>query len=169
MIVSTRESVAIGYRVTTHAVESITIGHNAIPTVDSRNIMIGHNAIPTVDNRNIMIGHNHPNNSVGQSNENDYFSLINPYRSIPSSGYHQYSYALDIPDLSSEDPVLPERSINLVPYVYDGPSEENCAICISVLSDQVLKTKCNHVFHETCLKNWFQRKQNCPCCRENIQ
>lgn len=30
------------------------------------------------------------------------------------------------------------------------------------------KLPCNHIFHTTCLRSWFQRQQTCPTCRLNI-
>lgn len=30
------------------------------------------------------------------------------------------------------------------------------------------KLPCNHIFHTSCLRSWFQRQQTCPTCRLNI-
>lgn len=27
---------------------------------------------------------------------------------------------------------------------------------------------CNHIFHATCLRSWFQRQQTCPTCRLEV-
>ena len=44
-----------------------------------------------------------------------------------------------------------------------------CSICYcnynSNMDCQVLP--CTHKFHSTCLKKWFQKKQNCPLCRRH--
>lgn len=30
------------------------------------------------------------------------------------------------------------------------------------------KLPCNHIFHATCLRSWFQRQQTCPTCRLEV-
>lgn len=30
------------------------------------------------------------------------------------------------------------------------------------------KLPCNHIFHVSCLRSWFQRQQTCPTCRLNV-
>lgn len=30
------------------------------------------------------------------------------------------------------------------------------------------KLPCNHIFHVSCLRSWFQRHQTCPTCRLNV-
>lgn len=30
------------------------------------------------------------------------------------------------------------------------------------------KLPCNHIFHKSCLRSWFQRHQTCPTCRLDI-
>ena len=29
----------------------------------------------------------------------------------------------------------------------------------------ILRTPCQHIFHEECLKNWVHKKRECPNCR----
>ncbi len=48
--------------------------------------------------------------------------------------------------------------------------QEDCSICITPLfaSDKkVVQTKCNHLFHVSCLAEWIRinEKKTCPCCR----
>lgn len=33
---------------------------------------------------------------------------------------------------------------------------------------QVMRLKCNHYFHECCLKEWFKNKQTCPMCNSPV-
>ena len=47
-------------------------------------------------------------------------------------------------------------SICLMPF-YEGDSSEN-----------VVKTTCNHFFHEKCLKEWLAKKSRCPLCRGRL-
>ncbi|CAD8123154.1 unnamed protein product [Paramecium sonneborni] len=48
--------------------------------------------------------------------------------------------------------------------------KETCAICLLDLNEQkVIKIlKCNHFFHQECIKQWLQLKAECPTCRDKI-
>ncbi|CAD8121521.1 unnamed protein product [Paramecium sonneborni] len=48
--------------------------------------------------------------------------------------------------------------------------KETCAICLLDLNEQkVIKIlKCNHFFHQECIKQWLQLKPECPTCRDKI-
>lgn len=53
--------------------------------------------------------------------------------------------------------------------------EENllneCSICLENYKkgDMIIILSCDHGFHESCLKEWFNNNNNsCPHCRENI-
>jgi hypothetical protein len=35
-------------------------------------------------------------------------------------------------------------------------------------SQQIKKLPCDHIFHKSCLRSWFQRQQTCPTCRTSI-
>jgi hypothetical protein len=52
-------------------------------------------------------------------------------------------------------------------------SEDECSICISNQNpDDLIITKCNHIFHLDCLKQWFNFNNNCshncPYCKQQI-
>jgi hypothetical protein len=52
-------------------------------------------------------------------------------------------------------------------------TEENCSICLDPLNNtEVYKTKCSHIFHLECIKNYVNSNQfnevKCPNCRELI-
>lgn len=114
------------------------------------------------------------------SEDQDYFSLIQPWSYSPRSDLrNRVSGMNDFGFFDSDVSVQSENTLSLVPYVYSPPAhdckeyckenEEICPICIAVLSEQVLKTNCNHIFHESCLRQWFEKKQNCPCCRKSLK
>jgi len=48
---------------------------------------------------------------------------------------------------------------------------ESCAICIEPMNKDNGNAKltsmegCGHTFHETCIRAWLTKKQQCPCCR----
>ena len=46
-------------------------------------------------------------------------------------------------------------------------SSETCSICTEdfLLDDAVQKLSCRHIFHENCIKTWFDVQSSCPCCR----
>ena len=35
-------------------------------------------------------------------------------------------------------------------------------------TQQIKKLPCDHIFHKSCLRSWFQRQQTCPTCRTSI-
>ena len=35
-------------------------------------------------------------------------------------------------------------------------------------AQQIKKLPCDHIFHKSCLRSWFQRQQTCPTCRTPI-
>lgn len=49
--------------------------------------------------------------------------------------------------------------------------KKDCFICCKDLNqgDRILRTVCNHVFHDVCLKRWILIKSNCPLCRGVIR
>ncbi|XP_046402254.1 E3 ubiquitin-protein ligase RNF165-like [Ischnura elegans] len=46
--------------------------------------------------------------------------------------------------------------------------DDNCAICLELLSGPVKTLRCRHEFHSQCISQWFQSNngvQTCPLCR----
>lgn len=44
-----------------------------------------------------------------------------------------------------------------------------CVICLDEYSiKKIGKLKCNHIFHNDCIIEWLQVKQNCPLCIVNV-
>ncbi|KAJ8021382.1 E3 ubiquitin-protein ligase TRAIP [Holothuria leucospilota] len=41
-----------------------------------------------------------------------------------------------------------------------------CAECLELDHQAVCACPCGHVYHEICLKTWFETSQTCPLCRE---
>uniref|UniRef100_A0AAV2MGY4 RING-type E3 ubiquitin transferase n=1 Tax=Knipowitschia caucasica TaxID=637954 RepID=A0AAV2MGY4_KNICA len=47
-------------------------------------------------------------------------------------------------------------------------SDNVCIICREEMVTSAKKLPCNHIFHSSCLRSWFQRQQTCPTCRMDI-
>jgi len=43
-----------------------------------------------------------------------------------------------------------------------------CIICREEMHLMCKKLPCNHIFHTSCLRSWFQRQQTCPTCRMDV-
>ena len=49
-------------------------------------------------------------------------------------------------------------------------SNTNCAICQDSISSGGAKIRqCGHVFHRSCIANWFGMSVRCPVCRRDIR
>lgn len=73
------------------------------------------------------------------------------------------------------DVILSRRAIHNMNTLYpDATAEELAAadnVCIICREEMVTASKklpCNHIFHTSCLRSWFQRQQTCPTCRLDI-
>ncbi|GLV36329.1 septin interacting protein 3 [Carabus blaptoides fortunei] len=73
------------------------------------------------------------------------------------------------------DVILSRRAIRNMNTLYpDATAEELlaadnvCIICREEMTTASKKLPCNHIFHTSCLRSWFQRQQTCPTCRLNI-
>lgn len=51
--------------------------------------------------------------------------------------------------------------------------EIDCSVCLSLIKNgnKYKELKCNHKYHEACIKNWvvYKNKQKCPMCVTFIQ
>ena len=46
-----------------------------------------------------------------------------------------------------------------------------CSIChedIDFIDEEVSVLNCGHLFHQRCLKRWFENKSTCPECRKSV-
>ena len=46
----------------------------------------------------------------------------------------------------------------------------NCTICLEEFNndEEIIKLKCNHLFHSKCIDDWIKKNQSCPLCRVNL-
>nr|CAG4647790.1 EOG090X03TK [Moina brachiata]SVE92929.1 EOG090X03TK [Moina brachiata] len=73
------------------------------------------------------------------------------------------------------DVVLSRRAIRNLNTLYPDATPEDlantdtvCIICREEMVTGAKKLPCNHIFHATCLRSWFQRQQTCPTCRLEV-
>ncbi|XP_014254219.1 E3 ubiquitin-protein ligase synoviolin B-like [Cimex lectularius] len=72
------------------------------------------------------------------------------------------------------DVIMSRRALKNLSSLYPDATaeelarEEVCIICREDLRSNAKKLPCNHVFHTSCLRSWFQRQQTCPICRFNV-
>nr|CAI5834437.1 unnamed protein product [Callosobruchus analis] len=73
------------------------------------------------------------------------------------------------------DVILSRRAIHNMNTLYPDATPEElaaadnvCIICREEMLTASKKLPCNHIFHTSCLRSWFQRQQTCPTCRLNI-
>ena len=49
-------------------------------------------------------------------------------------------------------------------------SENRCAICQEELTSESVKLRnCNHCYHNSCIRTWFETSVYCPTCRNDIR
>ncbi|KAI0211733.1 E3 ubiquitin-protein ligase synoviolin B [Lamellibrachia satsuma] len=72
------------------------------------------------------------------------------------------------------DVVMSRRAIRNMNTLYPDATPEElsasdvCIICREEMVSGCKKLPCNHIFHKSCLRSWFQRQQSCPTCRMDI-
>ncbi|XP_078726461.1 E3 ubiquitin-protein ligase synoviolin [Lampetra fluviatilis] len=73
------------------------------------------------------------------------------------------------------DAIMSRRAIRNMNTLYPDATPEELAatdnVCIICREEMVTGAKrlpCNHIFHTSCLRSWFQRQQTCPTCRMDI-
>lgn len=52
----------------------------------------------------------------------------------------------------------------------DMKQEAVCSICYEDFKyhEKVCELPCGHVFHDTCIREWFKRDPSCPMCRKEL-
>ena len=64
-----------------------------------------------------------------------------------------------------------DEILNNIENIYYDNIIDNCLICTENfnINDLIKKTKCNHIFHTKCIKQWLCKESNkCPICRTQI-
>lgn len=90
------------------------------------------------------------------------FSLLNRLQSLNSSQEI-------LPTVSEKRGLSQESKEKLKPYTVG--KEITCPICLDDcnVGDQCIELpKCNHVYHSTCIFEWFKEARTCPTCRIDL-
>mmetsp|Transcript_8873 Transcript_8873/g.12953 ORF Transcript_8873/g.12953 Transcript_8873/m.12953 type:complete len:292 (-) Transcript_8873:203-1078(-) len=76
---------------------------------------------------------------------------------------------------SHPEAVLTEEELKSILAEVDVQDTGTCAICLEDYggperTNKTVGLRCNHLFHETCIKKWLmsQRGKNCPICKEVV-
>lgn len=57
---------------------------------------------------------------------------------------------------------------DLANFLTEEKTESSCPICLLDLTEDVIKLNCNHLYHLTCLAEWYKINKVCPYCRKKI-
>lgn len=94
---------------------------------------------------------------------------------LPLFAFRPMYYTLRAFKKALHDVIMSRRAIRNMNTLYPDatPAElaagDNvCIICREEMHTSSKKLPCNHIFHTSCLRSWFQRHQTCPTCRLNI-
>ena len=71
-----------------------------------------------------------------------------------------------------QDPVVVAPTVEQISNaVEEEPNPSgSCAICQEQVSSSAWKLRhCGHVFHRSCISQWFQTSVRCPVCRHDIR
>jgi hypothetical protein len=68
-----------------------------------------------------------------------------------------------------EEPMHPTANqILAATSVVTPEAETECAICQEIVERATRINRCNHHFHDACIRAWFTRSSSCPVCRADI-
>jgi hypothetical protein len=82
-----------------------------------------------------------------------------------------YSYTCDTADLnqisSTVCSICTER-VSRTPLNGNGAGTQQPLMQQDFELTQIMKTPCLHYYHDSCLKEWFKKKLECPNCRQRL-
>ncbi|XP_039282815.1 E3 ubiquitin-protein ligase synoviolin [Nilaparvata lugens] len=94
---------------------------------------------------------------------------------LPLFAFRPMYYTMRAFKKAFNDVILSRRAIRNMNTLYPDATPEElaaadnvCIICREEMLTASKKLPCNHIFHTSCLRSWFQRQQTCPTCRLNI-
>ncbi|XP_050311672.1 E3 ubiquitin-protein ligase synoviolin [Anthonomus grandis grandis] len=104
-----------------------------------------------------------------------FVAIIVRIYTLPLFAFRPMYYTIRNFKKAFSDVILSRRAIHNMNTLYPDATPEELAaadnVCIICREEMVTASKklpCNHIFHTSCLRSWFQRQQTCPTCRLNI-
>ncbi|KAL0269317.1 UNVERIFIED_CONTAM: hypothetical protein PYX00_007098 [Menopon gallinae] len=104
-----------------------------------------------------------------------FFILMMRLYTLPLFAFRPMYYTMRKFKQAYNDVILSRRAIQNMNTLYPDATPEElaaadnvCIICREEMTSASKKLPCNHIFHTSCLRSWFQRQQTCPTCRLNI-
>ena len=68
--------------------------------------------------------------------------------------------------------IIEDERIPIINQTNNNVIDSECIICYEKMKYNIIKTPCNHYFHEECLFKWLEintvNNKNCPVCRVNL-
>ena len=86
--------------------------------------------------------------------------------------YDENAFRLPMYQIKEDVPIVPwlkkEKANEAIKKKY---KDEKCSICLEEISGDISITKCNHIFHYTCLCQYINNcgKTDCPICRSDLK
>lgn len=119
--------------------------------------------------RNININMNNSSNI-----QNIPFQILGNHRAIGDiiENINQILYSWNITGKTpaSKEELDTLRNEEVDKYVVDNFKQDTCSICFDGFEEgnTISYLKCNHFFHNSCIKLWFEKSNNCPVCRAGL-
>ena len=79
------------------------------------------------------------------------------------------------PTINEDNIIVPtEEEINIGSTIetVNGPFDNICSICHEqfIIGNEIrILQVCHHVYHKTCIDEWFRQNVICPICRHDIR
>jgi hypothetical protein len=73
-------------------------------------------------------------------------------------------------ELAVPPPPLPGAIVHTIALADPPPAGDTCPICLDALTNNIVKTPCQHFFHRGCITGWLavDNISTCPGCRAQI-
>ena len=90
--------------------------------------------------------------------------IVDPFESILNESFIEQQPG-------SIEKINEEIEIDSFKYKNLEKKEKDCCICLEDFSeeDDVSFSKCQHLFHTKCIKEWSTYRTTCPVCRKNFE
>lgn len=104
-----------------------------------------------------------------------FVALMIKLYTLPLFAFRPMYYSMRNFKKALNDVIQSRRAIRNMNTLYPDATVEElaaadnvCIICREEMQAGAKKLPCNHIFHVSCLRSWFQRHQTCPTCRLNV-